>query len=103
MNLRSIHSAMTWKLVSATTALGSSLAMLTGRRNAWPDGRLHDLFPHVVEVAMRGNDAAPGSLVSDVDLGSVRVGGVNSGIDWGVWLCWASALAARVELRSSHP
>ncbi len=68
MNLRSIHSAMTWKLVSATTALGSSLAMLTGRRNAWPDGRLHELFPHVVDLAMRGNDAAPGSLVSDVDL-----------------------------------
>ena len=35
--------------------------------------------------------------------GSVRGGGGNSGFTRGVGLGWPSDLAARVELRSSHP
>jgi hypothetical protein len=55
------------------------------------------LYSHATPVA-----CAPGA-VPDATNGSVRGGGGNSGFDRGVGLGWPSDLAARVELRSSHP
>ena len=49
-----------------------------------------------LDVSGRPFDQAP-------FLGSVRVGGGKSGFSRDVGLGWPSDLAARVELRSSHP
>ncbi|GGC72663.1 hypothetical protein GCM10011504_57750 [Siccirubricoccus deserti] len=104
-SLRALASAIKarWVCEQVHQQLKQELGLGHFEGRSWTGLHRHALMTCIAFAYLQHLRLAQHRRTSQVKTGSVRGGGGNSGVVRGVGLGWPSDLAARVELRSSHP